>query len=376
MLATNPIQGQDVTITQDGRYYFERTAQTFAVNPGGTLTIDSPSGSIRIESGTNNEVVVVAEKRISENDEADAREEFSDIEVSMDQRGDDVRIQVDGLGRRSYRSMQIRFTVKVPTPYNLNLDTKGGSIRIGDLQGDVVAETSGGGIEVGRITGGRVDVTTAGGSITIREGGEDVQATTAGGSISVRRTGGDLSVRTAGGSLDIGPVGGNIRANTAGGSIHLEESGGSVWAKTAGGSIHVDGSNGPVEVETAGGSIEIENARGAIEARTAGGDVEAELVIFDAGVDTHCYLKTAGGDVTIYLPENLAASIDAEIRIRGNDRWRDDDYRIYSDFDLDMEDDVDKYRNRITAQGDINGGGDRIRLNTTNGDIYIRKLNR
>jgi hypothetical protein len=48
------------------------------------------------------------------NDEADAREEFSDIEISMDQRGDDVRIQVDGPRRRSYRSMQIRFTVKVP----------------------------------------------------------------------------------------------------------------------------------------------------------------------------------------------------------------------------------------------------------------------
>lgn len=70
------------------------------------------------------------------------------------------------------------------------------------------------------------------------------------------------------------------------------------------------------------------------------------------------------------------ASIDAEIRIRDNDRWRDDDYRIYSDFDLEMEDDDDRYRSRITAQGDINGGGDRIRLNTTNGDIYIRKSNR
>jgi hypothetical protein len=41
-----------------------------------------------------------------------------------------------------------------------------------------------------------------------------------------------------------------------------------------------------------------------------------------------------------------------------------------------MEDDDDRYRSRITAQGDINGGGDRIRLNTTNRDIYIHKLNR
>ena len=227
-----------------------------------------------------------------------------------------------------------------------------------------------------RITAGRVDVSTSGGSITIQEVEKDVQATTAGGSISVRRVGGDLEVRTAGGSLDIGPVGGNIRANTAGGSIRLEESGGSVRAKTAGGSIRVDGSNGPIEVETAGGSIEIEKARGAIDARTDGGDVEAELIVSDAGIDTECYLKTSGGDVTIYLPENLAASIDAEIRLRDNNGWRDDDYRIFSDFDIEIDGEDSGRRGRVTGRGDLNGGGDLIRLNTTNGDIHIKKLNR
>ena len=44
-------------------------------------------------------------------------------------------------------------------------------------------------------------------------------------------------------------------------------------------------------------------------------------------------------------------------------------YRITSDFPLD----IDSGSRRITAQGKLNGGGDLIRLRTTNGDIEIRK---
>lgn len=376
LIITSSVKAQEVTVERDGRYYVERTEQTFSVNPGGTLTVDAPTGAIRIESAANNAVEVLVEKRVDENDESDAQAEFDEFEITLDQQGNDVRITADGMRRRSYRYMQLRFTITVPAQYNLDLDTDGGNIKIGDLEGEVRAKTSGGGIDVGRITGGRIDVSTSGGSISIREGGEDIHANTAGGSITIRQAGGNVEVRTAGGSIDLGPVGGDIRADTAGGSIRLEESGGAVRAKTAGGSIQVDGSNGPVEVETAGGSIEIEKARGAIEARTAGGDVEAELIVSDPAVNTTSYLKTAGGDVTIYLPEDLAATIDAEIRIHGNDRWRDDDYRIFSDFDLNIDGEEDRRRSRITAQGDINGGGNRIRLDTTNGDIHIRKLRR
>jgi hypothetical protein len=74
---------------------------------------------------------------------------------------------------------------------------------------------------------------------------------------------------------------------------------------------------------------------------------------------------SAGGDITIRLPEKLKADIDAESRLERPRRK----YRITSDFPLD----IDSGSRRITAQGKLNGGGDLIRLRTTNGDIEILK---
>ena len=157
-------------------------------------------------------------------------------------------------------------------------------------------------------------------------------------------------------------------ARTGGGGISVEGSGGPVVAKTGGGSISVDGSGGPVVVKTGGGSISIEEARGYIEAKTGGGSITAELAIDDPEVDTHCTLETGGGDITIYLPAELQATIDAELRLKRPKRT----YTITSDFPLEIEGDPDS-SDRLTARGTMNGGGGLIRLRTTNGDVRIEK---
>ncbi len=77
-----------------------------------------------------------------------------------------------------------------------------------------------------------------------------------------------------------------------------------------------------------------------------------------------CNLETAVGDVTIFLPGDLAATIDVEIRLRGGNRgWNSRDYDIFTDFDVpvkdsDASDDDRRWRDdgRISARGDINGG--------------------
>jgi DUF4097 and DUF4098 domain-containing protein YvlB len=373
--------GQESTVERQGRYTIEKVQATYQVNPGGTLYLSASAGAIIVESTDKNEVHVLAEKRVDEDREDRARELLDEIEVEMTQSGDDVRVEARIYRSRRNRRVPLRFRVSVPRRYNIDLDTEGGEIEIADLDGNVMARTSGGGIEVGRITG-QVEVRTAGGSIEIEEGGSRVIAKTAGGGIKIRRSAGSVEANTAGGSIELGPSGGDVELKTAGGSIRIEESGGRVRAETAGGSISVDGSNGPVDVRTAGGSLRIENARGAIEAHTSGGSIEAELVVSDSGTDTSCNLETAGGDVTIHLPENLAATIDAEIRVRDNDSgWGRRDYEILSDFDIPVEEDSGKdddrrWRDdsRVTARGDINGGGDRIKLSTANGDIHILKL--
>ena len=410
------------SIAERDGYYVERLVKTFAVKVGGQLGVDSQRGAIRVESWDRGEVQVEIEKRADVFTEGEAERLFADFEIEIEATDDEVQVEGRSRGDRRSRSLELHYVVKVPKRFNVDLETIGGSVAVGDLQGEVKIETSGGSIGLGHIKKGPVDVhtsggsvtidkieqgngnaetsggsiqvgevtgdldlqtsggslqigrvggvlvaETAGGSITVRHGGESVMAETAGGSIQIDEAGGDVEANTAGGGIRIGPVKGDVRAETAGGSIQIGTSGGSVVAVTAGGSIEVDGAGGPVEVETAGGGIRVRNARGYVEAETAGGGIEVELAEVDGGVDMHCYLETSGGDVRVVLPARMKATVDAEVQING---WSQAEYDIYSAFPLQVR--KDKGR-RVSAEGDINGGGHLLKLSTENGDIHIEK---
>ena len=410
--------------------FIERIEKTIKVDEGGELIVVSDEGPIYIESWDKKEVRVIVIKRADVGRESEARKYFDDIKVWIDKSGNDVSVKGETPWGRGYRrGPRLEFEITVPYKFDVNLRTEGGSLSIGDLGGNVKGETDGGSIKVGQIKDGNVNISTAGGSIKIKEvmngnvnaetaggsikvgdvdgnldvntsggsiklgkitgrgvaetsggsikveeAGDDLKLSTSGGSISVNFAKGAIDVETSGGSISIGDTEDDIIASTAGGSIHIGKGGGKVEAETAGGSITVEGSDGPVIVGTAGGSIEILEAHGFIEAETAGGDIEAEMVVSNKNTDTHVDLETAGGDITLFLPDDLQATFDVRLEITRR-AWRD--YKIYSDFPISIDDDDDNgWRGRrvLIGRGDINGGGDKIRIETTNGDIRIKKL--
>ena len=364
----------------------------FDVAAGGTLVLESDAGSIEVNTWDQNAVRV----RVSN---------AGDFAVEFDQRGNDVYVRAEaerrsrglfGFGRNS----NISFVVNVPVNYNLELDTGGGHIEVSDITGNVEADTSGGHIEIGKVTAGDVNADTSGGHITIDDVEGNVVADTSGGRITIGNVTGDVNADTSGGRIRIGDVGGdmvadtsggNIEVGTGGGSVELDTSGGSIraaWATgaisadtsggniflagsdvsvsadTSGGNIEILGSGGPVEADTSGGRITIRGTTGPVHADTAGGSIDVDLSAVRGAIGGSVELETAGGDVTIRIPSNLSVSIDAEIRISRRSRG---DYRIYSDFPMTTSEED----RRIIGRGDINGGGERITLETTNSDIHI-----
>ena len=350
----------------------EDIEQEFDVSSGGTLIMDSDAGSIKVESWNRDQVLV----RISNPDGFD---------VNMTQKGDSVFVSAESEGRGFFRSSgsNISFRVSVPKQYSVELETGGGSIQIGEISGgDVKAYTSGGSIDIQDVDG-NVEVDTSGGRITIGNVTGDVIADTSGGGISIGNVQGDMFANTSGGHITVGQgagrveldtSGGTIRAgwalgpiivDTSGGNIILEGSETSVKADTSGGNITVEKSNGSVDADTSGGSITIRKSVGPIRADTAGGRIDAELVSSDKPRAGAVELDTAGGDVTIRIPSSMSASIYAGLAVSRRGRG---DYRIYTDFPLIIQEDD---RGNIVGQGDINGGGSRIYLETTNSDITI-----
>lgn len=119
----------------------------------------------------------------------------------------------------------------------------------------------------------------------------------------------------------------------------------------------------------AAGNVQLENITGSIEAKTAGGDISADLIPSGKG---RSELRSSGGNIVLYLPSDAKASVEATIRIRGWWRARSEDYDIRSDFPESSKT-IDKDEQEIQASYKINGGGDPITLETSNGNIDIRK---
>jgi len=285
-------------------------SRSFDVTPGGTLDVDADVGSIEVMPGADDKLVV----------EVDVSGRDADrLEVEFDQAADGVRVKARlkdrGHRYKSY-SLNARFRATVPGKYNVILDTAGGSIEVGDLDGEVRADTAGGSIIVGRVTG-------------------PVKADTAGGGIEIEASLKDVNADTAGGSIRLGEMHDRVRADTAGGSIRIDVSSGPVHASTSGGGISLRAASGPVDASTSGGSVDVS---------------------FVGQPDDDSELDTSGGSITAVLADGLKFDIDAR---SGS--------RVKSDFDLDdarVEDD--------RLQGKLNGGGPRLRLSSS-GPVRIEK---
>ncbi len=349
-------------------------SKSFKVSKGGALEVSTGAGDIRVTAWEKREVFVEA---IGINpDDLDRLE--------MTQTGNTVRVEYDP---RWDSKGRIRFDIKAPSEFNLDLRTSGGDLQIrgsmtGTLEGstaggDIILEnvngtvnmsTSGGDISCGRVQGD-VNLKTSGGDIELGDASGKVEVTTSGGDIHVGNVGKTLRARTAGGDIQIGDVGGEAVVSTAGGDVGVGRVSGRASISTAGGDIELGGASGTVKVSTAGGDIELEDITGSIEAKTAGGDIHAELMPSGKG---RSMLESAGGDLLLYVPDNAKATIEASIEIYGGRGWSEG-YDIQSDFEADQyEKDEDEREIRGTYK--INGGGELISLKTVNGNIEIRKM--
>ena len=222
----------------------------FSVAPGGTLTVSTDAGSVKIIGGTGSEVTIQADIRGREKD-------VNRFEVTAEQSGNNV--EVKGKAGKSGSSwfwggteLDVEFVITVPREYHLKMNTSGGNLVVSDVKGSIRGETSGGNIDLAG-TEGEVEMETSGG---------------------------------------------NVRAEKCTGKIHME---------TSGGEIHIQSINGDVDVETSGGNIKIADVEGKVHAETSGGDVVVKVKGSNKGI----YAETSGGNIDVVIPKAVGANIDA-----------------------------------------------------------------
>ena len=124
---------------------------------------------------------------------------------------------------------------------------------------------------------------------------------------------------------------------------------------TVNGHVDIDEVGGQIRVQSTNGHIKVFEAKGTVDARTTNGGIEVELLDFEEDEDMS--FKTTNGGIKVYFPENFRAYVNASTT-NGS---------IKTDFPIGVRGKLSKRRLR----GEINGGGGRIGLHTTNGSIRI-----
>jgi hypothetical protein len=244
---------------------------------------------------------------------------------------------------------------------NVQAITQGGSIRIDRVRGDVIGRSAGGEIRLGKI-GGTVLCSTGGGSVVLDSSGGETNCASAGGDIFVRDAGGPLVLSTEG-NIHVDRAAGSVEAHSSQGLIEVGQAGGAVIADTQGGSIQVRSARG-VKAESMRGMVRVRSAAGPMNVAAAAGNILAELLA-GSHIEDSSFIAAAG-DITILIPSNLAVSVMATNDGGGN-------ARIISEFAEVRERPSQLFRPLVLAQGSINGGGPVLRLNVSNGVIYLRR---
>ncbi len=390
-ISPRPAGAQEVMVRrgnleQQGRVWVQQIVCGAPAHAGGQLVVRADFGSVTLQPGAHDRMECQVTLRVFRADQDMARRlaEGYDVTLRQAERGALVLAGRSSRGPR-HQGLAVNYQIRVPMEFNADIETQGGEIDVGNLQGTLRGVTAGGDIRTGDISG-PVHVETAGGDIQLGNIGDRLEARTAGGGIHVGDVKGDASLETSGGDIVAGRIAGGIRAETAGGDILLRGASGPVRAETAGGQIQVGQCENSIRVTTAGGSIRLQGALGPVEAETAGGGIDLYhiqnavraltaagpiVAAFAPGGDAQgpSRLVTSVGDITIFLPPEFPVNIDAAIEEAFG-------HKIISDFPLRLEGAEESFRHR-TERGEaaLNGGGKMLQIRTTTGNIEIFKLN-
>jgi DUF4097 and DUF4098 domain-containing protein YvlB len=375
--------GEEARVYRDGSAWVQEL--TGDLGSAKNLRVKLSAGSARVQGGSQAGITYIIHRRTYRSSEQEARREFDSNRIITSVKGDTAWIVAESRGSKESKCAD-DFVINVPRGLdsakietgggNVNaigiggrvqISSGGGNLHVDDIGGDAVAETGGGTIEVGSVAGD-VNLETGGGNIKIASVKGEIKAQSGGGSVVVLSGLQGAVLETGGGSIRVEKCSGAVKATTGGGSVDLGEIGGSAQIETGAGSIRLASAKGRVQAQTGGGSIQLDGAA-SVQAETAAGGIAVKL-LSSTGGRNNSTLETSAGDITVYLANDLAISIRAEIEIANG-------HTIRSDFsDIHISSEGGPWEKTVTAEGQLNGGGPVLKVRTNSGNVSFRRVSR
>jgi TonB family protein len=308
---------------------------TLATTDGMLLRVNADPGNVQIFTDETSRISYCV--RVEADSREPGAEEFVH-ELTVTARPGPSGVAL--VGRLPWRGFHgpfsVSYEIHIPRHYDVEVRTRGGNIELQDIEGRVDLFTEG-----GNITGGRVDR------------GKSPSGVSRGGHIAAK-------LETLGGQIAIGDVDGTLRATTSGGHITAGNIVGDAILHTRGGQIRTGRISGLADLGTGGGNITAWLTDGSNRPRT-----DANGAGKPGGTSQ---LFSSEGDIIVYLPRHMAATIDAVIDRNGG-------HRIVADASLPLQisdGNSGSELRTIRFEGSLNGGGQVLHLKAASGNILLK----
>lgn len=169
--------------------------KSFSIKPGKNLRIKTSTGDVIVTSWDKEEVYI----KISGDDDAEENMRF---EFENDGNLVELTAKKQNSFTSWFEGLNLKIEVKVPHHFNIDVNTAGGDIKYGGINGKVFIQTSGGDIWGEKFTG-RLEAATSGGDISLIGYNSKIDASTSGGDIKLDYSGENFGIElsTSGGDI-------------------------------------------------------------------------------------------------------------------------------------------------------------------------------
>jgi hypothetical protein len=245
---------------------------TQSFTPDGTprIVVEMFNGSVDVVTGSDNTVKIDVVKRGGGISQQDAEDDLKNVEVTMAQDGDTIRV------------------VAKRTDQRVDIGNSGASAKL-------------------RVPNGAIlDLRSSNGPITTSGPVSDVKAGTSNGPIDTRGSLGQLDLNTSNGSITINGGSGLINAETSNGPIEMTADNAVVVSRTSNGPIRFTGSlaQGRSEMNTSNGNIVVTlpaDAQFVVDADTSNAKISSDFAVTAQDFSDNRLRGTVGSDPGITL---------------------------------------------------------------------------
>jgi DUF4097 and DUF4098 domain-containing protein YvlB len=322
-----------------------------ALPQGSMLVVHNPWGAVTVTgSSDDGQVHVSVHKQVYAWRDSDADERAQRLQPTFSTQGNNLMLDVPPVNQG-----QADLTIEMPHGAGLSLSADHGDVHVSELRGDVTVSARKGDLDLSGIDGQVL--------AQVNNDDSSVSAKSVTGALTLQGRAGDISLTNISGPVMLqGDFFGTTRAEQVNGPLRFETSRTKFAAARVDGELSIESGDlqgnkllGPVTLTTRNRTIELDDVSGPVTLSNRNGRVS----VTNAAPVAPINIVNQHGSVDLGLPEHGGFVLDAKTR-NGD---------LENDFGLESQGEGDAH----WLSGKVGIGGPQVRVETSDGDVTIRK---